>query len=76
MNRTTMNDVLPILNLMEGYAMANEPVMDIKWADVHDARGNHSGTEILVIHFPCGEMRKLQSGVWVLSVNGTPLATF
>jgi len=56
--------------------MSDEPVTNINWGDVHDEKGNHTGREVQMIHFPNGEMRKLDSGVWVLSIDGIPVATF
>jgi hypothetical protein len=61
----TATAVVPILKKLDGYAMQSEPIRSIEWKD----------DEILAIHFPMGNFRKVRLG-WVLSVNGTPLAIF
>jgi hypothetical protein len=66
-----MSAILPILDLMDGYAMKNEKVERVEWHD----------SEVSAIIFPNGELRAVHSphsGVkhWVLSVNECMMAVF
>ena len=73
---TTMQELMPVLALLDGYAMQHECVRSVTWADTHDARtGHHTGREIVNITFPHGFFKKVKGG-WVLCINDSPVAIF
>ena len=61
----SMKALIPILAMLDGYAMQRELVTSITYDD----------ETLTGITFPHGEFRRVKGG-WILSINGEPSVVF